>query len=222
MNDGGMNNSEVKDFNFLFSINALGNFYYLVRHGKSLANERNLIISSSVNGFNNYGLTDIGKKEIRASSISIKNEIHKNNKQILYSSPFLRTLETSMILSEVLGIKKINIESRLQERSFGILEHGDSQNYEKVWKQDYLNPFHTKWSVESVISVLKRTTSLIADIEEKFNRAFIFLVTHCDVAMILTAGALKLNPKLHRQLDSMKTGEIRKLLLSNPKAQHNL
>jgi len=213
------NINAIMKFNYLFPKKELENRYYLVRHGTSKSNEQKLIISNLRDGTNDFGLTDLGRKEIKDSAISIKRKINEKSNQVIYSSPFLRTIESSEILSEVLNIEKIHSEERLRERSFGNLDHCHSENYTKVWDQDLLNPFHTEWNVESVIDVLKRATSLVIEIEKKHSGSTIFLVTHCDVAMILTAGAMKMNPKDHRQLESIRLGEIRELIINNTETE---
>ena len=200
-----------RSFNCLFSKSVLRNRYYLVRHGHSKSNEKNIIISNPVNGIKDFGLTDLGKKEVRNSALSIKNQIHDNDSLNIFSSPFLRTIESSQILSEVMDIKEIHRDVRLRERLFGDLEFGNSINYAKVWEKDFKDPFHSDWNVERVVAVMKRSTSLVIELEKNFSDSTIFLVTHCDVAMILMAGAMKVNPKTHRHLDPLKTGEIREL-----------
>ena len=50
----------------------LHNIYFVLRHGRSLANEEGIILSNSLDGISGYGLTDEGKSEVRNSSEEAK------------------------------------------------------------------------------------------------------------------------------------------------------
>merc|ERR1712151_1322662 len=71
---------------------------------------------------------------------------------------------------------------------------------------DEVDADHTKWNVESVNSVLSRTTQLVMDIENKLqkekedNRWTCILVAHGDVLQILQTGFNKIDGTQHRTL----------------------
>lgn len=80
-----------------------------------------------------------------------------------------------------------------------------------MWKDDEKNPFHEENGVESCASVLKRTTSVIARLEEEFKNSdeLFVIVSHGDALQILQTGFLKLNPSQHRSLPHLGNCEVR-------------
>jgi len=130
---------------------------------------------------------------------------------IIYSSPFSRTKKTAEIAKEILGVKsEIIFDERLRKRWFGDWEKTDHSAYEKVWEDDEKNPEHKEKNVESIAEVLKRTMSLIKDLEERYGGKNILLVSHEDALKILQTGFQNVSPAMHTKL-GIHTAEIRKL-----------
>ena len=50
--------------NNLLKIEPLTNRYFIMRHGRSLANQLELIVSSPENGVESYGLDDKGREQV--------------------------------------------------------------------------------------------------------------------------------------------------------------
>lgn len=195
------------------------NRIFLLRHGRSLANKANIIVSNPKDESKNYGLLTQGKNEIK-KAIKSARIILELKEFIIYSSPFLRAKESSLFLSDILKAKSINVKSidyddRLRERYFGEYDLSICENYEKIWAEDFRDPSHKKWRVESTYEVLDRSTSLIIDIEKEHSGKNIFLVTHGDICQILISAFLGRGPKYHRQIDLLKTGELRELKIED-------
>lgn len=188
----------------------VNNRYYLLRHGNSLANKKNLIVSSPSIGKEGYGLSDEGKYTVIRNS---KNIPGKN--YLILSSPFKRTKETAVLTAEQLGLSDIKYSDKLVERYFGKFDMKSSNNYEAVWKEDLIDPAHKIWNNESVIEVVKRIGSLIDDLENKHSNRDIILVSHGDSLQILECVLKNIDPKLHRSLVPLKQGEFRDLSLMN-------
>ncbi|MBD3299907.1 MAG: hypothetical protein GF347_00995 [Candidatus Moranbacteria bacterium] len=107
----------------------LKNRDFIMRHGQSKANEKGIIISNPKDGVKNYGLTEIGRRQVKKSALKNKN-LDKN--AIIFCSDVKRTRETAGIVREVIGIKaKINLKKIL------FVAHGDvlqilSTYFEKI------------------------------------------------------------------------------------------
>ena len=199
--------------NHLESIDKLKNDYFALRHGQSRANVAKIVLSDLEDGKKEeYTLTKEGEGQVEISVKKAKGEELLGSDTIIYSSPFSRARKTAEIAKEILGVQEnIIFDDRLRERWFGDWEKTDSTAYEKVWKSDEINPEHKEKNVESSAEVLKRTTSLIKDLEEKYEGRNILLVSHGDALQILQTGFLKISPAKHRGVKHLETAEIRRL-----------
>ena len=191
----------------------LKNRYFILRHGESKANVAEIILSHLENGIKEeYTLTENGEQQVRNSVEEIKSKGLLDEDAIIYSSPFSRCKRTAQIAKEILGAKEaIIFEERLKERHFGDFEKTHNSNYQKVWDKDIEDPYHKNDNVESAQEVQNRTLSLIDDIEKKYTDKKILLVSHGDALQILRTGFTGKSPKEHRQLEHLKTAEIREL-----------
>jgi broad specificity phosphatase PhoE len=155
-------------------------------------------------------LTRIGRSEVETSVTAAAETLLGDPPLFIFMSPFLRTRQTAAIAETVLGVSPA-IDPRLGERNFGQFELLSDKHYQEVWDLDPVNPTGMPGGVESVYQVAERTTELILEWESSQEFDTGLLVTHCDVAMVLSCVFQNLDPRLHRSLDPMKTGEIRLL-----------
>uniref|UniRef100_A0A453AH72 Uncharacterized protein n=2 Tax=Aegilops tauschii subsp. strangulata TaxID=200361 RepID=A0A453AH72_AEGTS len=107
---------------------AFRNRYWILRHGRSVPNERGLIVSSLENGTKpEFGLAPQGVEQARSAGESLRKELEEmgvpvDSVKIRYS-PFSRTTETARVVAGVLGVPfegpscKATVE--LRERYFG-------------------------------------------------------------------------------------------------------
>ena len=110
--------------------------------------------------------------------------------------------------------KFITTNVNLRERSFGDFEGLEDQiNYNKVWAFDKDDANHTQYNVESVNSVVSRTTALVAELDEEYGNRNILLFAHGDVLQILQTAVLKVDGREHRGLKHLDTAVVRKLTL---------
>ncbi|MCX6765280.1 MAG: histidine phosphatase family protein [Candidatus Nealsonbacteria bacterium] len=202
--------------NHLEGIKKIHNEYFVLRHGQSKANVAGIVISHLENGIkDDYSLTEEGENQVRKSVQEAKDSGVLDNKIIIYSSPFSRCKKTAEIAKEVLGLEnEIIFDDRLRERFFGDWEKKSHSAYQNVWDIDEKNPVHKEANVESTTEVLKRTTSLIKDLEEKYKGKKILLVSHGDALQILQTGFHKVSSAFHRKLKHLETAEVRKLDLN--------
>lgn len=108
------------------------------------------------------------------------------------------------------------LETRLRERYFGTLNGGPDSEYQSVWDEDVVDPNHTKFGVESVNDVVRRTTRLVLQMEEKDpleDDYVCILVAHGDVLQILQTGFEKMDGAQHRTLPHLETAVPRALCL---------
>lgn len=197
--------------NHLLSIERLNNRYFAMRHGHSLANQQGIIVSHPDNGRYNYGLSEQGREQVRAS---LRQNSELDAKTLVVTSDFRRARESAGLAVELLACNMaIREEPRLRERHFGELELASDDRYAQVWQQDEVNPDSRVKGVESVNQVMARVTAVIADYENQYSAATILLVSHGDALQILQTAFARLDASSHRQLEHLHTAEIRQLLM---------
>ncbi len=251
-NNDNNNNNPTTNNNKLFHLNKLSHQYYALRHGQSKANISKIISSDPIISTIEHGLTEVGKQQV-FSSASIfckdyRSEHSNSNIELpvaIYSSDFTRARETAEIFAKVLKEHNIPLfnanndednlgvkyDIRLRERYFGQFNGQSDANYQNVWDVDCNNPNHTEFAVESVNSVVDRTSDLIVDIEKMImfhddhdsindsindsHSCKVILVAHGDVLQILQTAFLKVDGSVHRSLEHLETATVRELVLKS-------
>ena len=183
------------------------NRYFALRHGESEANRDGAIRSDPSTACDAYGLTEVGRGQVRASVSA--SELGPD--ALIYSSDFRRARETAEIARALLGALPVTLNERLRERFFGAFEGTSNANYQTVWDRDREDPGQTEDGVESVMSVLGRTSSLVAELELEHVGKTIVFVAHGDPLQIMQTGFLSVNPAEHRGLPPLTTAELREL-----------
>mmetsp|Transcript_10184 Transcript_10184/g.30727 ORF Transcript_10184/g.30727 Transcript_10184/m.30727 type:complete len:230 (-) Transcript_10184:32-721(-) len=190
----------------------LKNNYWLVRHGRSLANEAGIIIAKKENGVKpEYGLADLGKKQALEAGALLKERLASSpsglSKLVVYSSPFSRTIQTAQGVLEGAGIPEtpIQMKDELMERGFGtVLETKSAlDGYNKTWEQDAKDTAYKAGSLEgsddgeSVDDVSARVRSMFKGFEEAHEDMNILLVSHGDTLSIMQATMEEGDRKQH-------------------------
>jgi len=188
-------------------IGNLNNSYYLMRHGRSLANNAGIIISSLEDGSGGWGLAEGSLPDIRAA---LKGS-GLSRDTVFFSSPFKRALETAWCAADYLSAEEVRIDKDLRERFFGDFEGTDDKNYHRVWQDDGKNPDNGNYGVESPRDVLYRLKNFIHRVDMFYSHRTICLVSHGDPLNILLTHTAGLGVEEHRNIVSMKTSELRPL-----------
>lgn len=180
-----------------------------MRHGQSLANVQNVIVSHPEHGVSGYGLSETGKAQVQTTIERLQQEHVLDENVHLISSDFLRCKETSKIVQSVLGLKDIHFDIRLRERQFGSLELKSLDLYKKVWEADQFSNTQREHGVESVQAVFDRVWPLVEELETLFEEKTFLFVSHGDPLQILLTGFLNLEHHDHHAVDYFKPAEVR-------------
>lgn len=199
--------------NYLQDVAALSNTYYAFRHGRSLANRQQLIISHPDDGVPSYGLTEEGRQQAARAVAEAQRSYGLDRSTIIVSSDFARARETAAIAASILGVPTVITTPLLRERFFGEWDKHDHSHYHTVWSDDLANPDHKHYNVESTSEVLARATALVRDLEQTYSGKNILLVSHGDTLQILQTAFERVPSSQHRSIAHIETGEIRKLQL---------
>ena len=231
--------------NHLLSIPASGqggslrHSYSALRHGQSLANVAKIISSDPKISTVEHGLSDFGHEQAREAGKLFARQFHagdagdngsdKYSGVAIFSSDFKRARETAQHMADACAEASIPVykdgvvlETKLRERNFGNLNGGSDERYQDVWDIDIKDPSHNEFDVESVYSVVERTTKLVLDIDEELSSASqgeekwkCILVAHGDVLQILQTGFKKMDGSLHRTLPHLETATVRELKVAD-------
>lgn len=171
------------------------NRYWVLRHGKSIPNERGLIVSSLENGtLAKYQLAPEGVKQAELAGELFQKELKENNiplenVRICYS-PFSRTTHTAKIVASVLNLlfegPQCKVMEDLRERFFGpSFELMSHDKYAEIWALDEKDPFMRPEGGECVDDVASRLANAMATIESEFQGCAVLIVSHGDPLQIL-------------------------------------
>ncbi len=105
-----------------------GNTFFFMRHGQAENNASNTLNSTPNTS---YGLTDLGKEQVKVSAQQLK----KKKIDVIYASDFTRTKETAEMVAQSIGYPKENIiyDKRLRELDFGDLDGKNISAYRNLF-----------------------------------------------------------------------------------------
>ena len=196
----------------LIRLPVLRNNYYVMRHGQSLANTAGIIVSDPQNGIDNYGLSELGREQVKSS---IDRSLLQPDTCIV-SSDFKRARETAEIVQQnMIHECPIWFEQKLRERNFGKLELGPDTRYVEVWENDRQDTETNSFDAESVHSVARRAAEVVIEFEKRLQEKSCLLIAHGDILQILQTVFSGISATLHRELPHLETAEIRLLKIQS-------
>jgi broad specificity phosphatase PhoE len=216
-------------------VGSLRHSYSALRHGQSLANVAKIISSDPKISTVEHGLSDFGHDQAREAGKLFAEQFHADNDDdeycgvAIFSSDFKRARETAQHMADACSSSSIPLfkggvvlETMLRERNFGTLNGGSDDRYQEVWDIDIKDPTHNEFGVESVYSVVGRTTKLVLGIDDVLSQEGkgdgkwkCILVAHGDVLQILQTGFKKMDGSLHRTLPHLETATVRELRVAD-------
>lgn len=191
---------------------SLRNNYLGMRHGRSQANVKNIIVSSLEQGRQGqWGLSPAGRGGVKQSVLQAQKAKLIDSQTRLWVSPFSRTIETAEIVAKVMKSNNpLWLDVDLIERYFGGFDGQNSCNYKKVWESDSRQLPPDDKQVETVQQVLARLLKVIERIEYNLSGQSILLVSHGDPLQILATWFKWISPWQHRSLPAWDTAGIKK------------
>ncbi len=159
-----------------------GNKYFVIRHGGTEGNEKG-IVSYKNQGEDN--LTPLGIKQVKVSAGDLK----ERNIDLIISSTFTRTRETTEILKNELGLSddQVVFSEDLIEINPGEFDGKSWDDYhEFIYNMESPDWFcHKMPGGESLKDVHTRMGKAIYDLEKKYENKNILIVTHGGPAWLL-------------------------------------
>ncbi|MBU4536427.1 class I tRNA ligase family protein [Patescibacteria group bacterium] len=177
--------------------NGSQNKYFVIRHGEAENNTLD-ILSSKIE--NPHHLTEVGKEQVLKSAKELKSK----KIDIIFTSPFVRTKETTEIIAKELGIKEIIEDKRLGEVNFGELEGQKVSKYlEHLEKEDEFNK--SPKDGENLLDIKNRLMEFFYEIDEKYSDKNICIVSHETPSIFMYKG-----------LSGLKNEDLIKEFTDNP------
>ena len=158
-----------------------GNKYFVMRHGGTESNAKGTI---SFKKEKDDHLTKEGRKQTESTAESLVNK----KIDLIISSPFTRTRETTEILAKKLGLGggQIVFDDRLHELDAGIFDGDDWAKYHAyVMEAEHRWFSHKIPEGESLKDVARRTGAVLYELENKYKDKNILIVTHGGPAWLL-------------------------------------
>ena len=142
---------------------------YIIRHGE-LNNPKNVLYDRELN----FSLSKIGRKHIKKLAEKLKK--FGADPFCIYSSPLLRTKQTSLIIKKIFNLREIILDIRLLE----VDSRGVAGNPLAMHKYfTYQNSGKGYW-MEAPKKQAKRIRDCIRDIRKKYSGKTVFVVSHGD------------------------------------------
>jgi len=195
----------------LFSRKFSKNRYFILRHGYSEMNKKDIIISTLPEKEECF-LTSEGEEEIKTIAEFLKNE--KIKIDLMFSSDLLRTTQTAGIISKELGIDTIYFDERLRDIQAGIFEGKTTKEYHSFWKTPKERFIKSPPEGESYNQVKMRIYQFLKEINKKYEGKTILIVSHQRTLDMLRGAVEGLTPDEFLEKiepNKTKTGELREI-----------
>jgi len=161
------------------------NKYILLRHGETRYQAEKLDVLYTKDENPDLSITENGKEKIKIVAKELKNK----GIDLIYSSDYFRTKQTSKIVAEELGLD-VKFDSRLIDTNFGIFHGKAGKEYRKLFSNKKERFSKRTPQGESWRDVRERAVAVITEIEKEYNNKTILIVSHADPVWLL-AGYLK-------------------------------
>ncbi|MHB8660845.1 MAG: class I tRNA ligase family protein [Minisyncoccota bacterium] len=188
-----------------------GNKYFVMRHGEAQSN-----IAHRMNGLSEESntLTGHGREQVALTARLLANVAI----EYIYTSPLTRAKETARIVADIIGLPgdRIIVDNRLVEGQFGTMEGMDLDEYEKRYPHLADKLTTSPGGAENWGSVKKRTTTLLYELDAKYKKTGVLIVTHEEPIQMLEAGIRSYDKKetaasIEDRRFKIPTGDMRPL-----------
>ncbi len=186
------------------------NNFFLVRHGEAEHNLKNILAMGDYEKKNPSHLTKKGIKQIE----SLAKKLKTKKIDLIFSSPYARTLETSEIISKTTGAK-IHKDDRLKDIDTGVFNGQKIEEYIKFHGQGPEKFSIVPQGGESKIEVRRRIVEAFREINSKYKGKNIVIVSHGDPLWLLDAALNSRSEKETFEYKYIQPGELRNIKSSN-------
>lgn len=174
---------------------------YLLRHSKSIGNEKEILDSCM-----DFGLSEEGKKQAQ----DLISKLQKYKFDIFITSPLKRTIETINPYLKTLKNPKVLTNKLTLERDGGKFTGGIQSGIKDYCEKNKLNKvFFRPNNGESIKDVFARAKKFVEYLKENFKNESILICGHKNFLMSLEMVLRKLPIKDYYNYEALGNGEIR-------------
>lgn len=164
------------------------NRYILLRHGETKYQANRTDDLYFVEEQFSLPLTKKGEKDIKR----VAKELKEKKIDLIYSSDFYRTKQTTEIVAKELGLDII-FDQRLRDTDFGFFHGKTGEEYRAFFEFEKQRFFKRTPEGENWRDVSERVITVIRDIEEKYSNKTILIVSHADPLWLMAGYLMGLN-----------------------------
>lgn len=192
----------------------LKNKYYIMRHGQAKSNVK-AFCSCWPEKFKNP-LTIFGKEIVRESAEKLEKKLTLKGQTIdlIFHSDLLRAKQTADIVGKIFKVKP-KADKRLREIGFGIFNNGSLERMWKHFKTEEERIRKRPPKGESYVDILNRMMSLLKEVDKKYTKRNILIVSHEGPLFLLQGKieglSLKQTIKMYPLEKRIHKAEIREL-----------
>lgn len=185
---------------------------YLIRHGESEANMRDVFL-----GHCNMNLTLIGRKQASMTADYLKNQVC--HADVIYSSDLVRAYQTAKCTAERFNMPIIK-DKNLREIDAGF--------WDNVKFEDLANEFADSYDIwcknigfarcdggESVEELQRRVVSAVTNIAQKHKDGVVFLFTHATPIRVFAAHCLMKSLEDMKDVPWVANASVTKVIYDN-------
>lgn len=157
---------------------------YIVRHGYSIANEKNLFL-----GHGDMDLTEKGKLQAEVAS----EYLSSLKPDVIYSSDLKRAYHTSLPTSKKLGLEVIK-DQRFREIDAGEWDFMPFLDWIKNYPEEFKKWGDDKYNArcvggETILELKDRVVSAVEDVAKKHDGKTVMIFSHANPIQVLSAYA---------------------------------
>jgi len=182
-----------------------GNTFFILRHGQTNFNVMGRVASLAEESKNDPPhLTLVGEKQARSAAEKLAGE----SIDVIYSSPFKRTIQTASIVSDRIGVELL-IDNRLREVEVGTFTDITIDEWEAYFeKKNTL--IEGSPGGESLNDVRERVKNFLNDINNQHKNKNILVVSHGDVLWMMESIFRHTEGEDILKTPYIETGEIKR------------
>lgn len=163
----------------------------IMRHGQAENNVQHILAGRQ----SEYHLTERGKEQVTLTANSLKSIPI----DMIYTSPIIRTVETTKITSKIIGVD-YGIDERLIETEMGSVAgmgfNDVLEKYGNIFPGFYRDdPTLENLKIERFSDIRKRISNILDYVAERHQNTNVLLVTHLDPIKAAIARTLDLKPE---------------------------
>lgn len=157
---------------------------YIVRHGYSIANEKNLFL-----GHGDMDLTEKGKLQAEVAS----EYLSSLKPDVIYSSDLKRAYHTSLPTAKKLGLEVVK-DQRFREIDAGEWDFMPFLDWIKNYPEEFKKWGDDKYNArcvggETILELKDRVVSAVEDVAKKHDGKTVMIFSHANPIQVLSAYA---------------------------------